>query len=162
MIMPAIGSPDFVSAGLKLADQMRANGPTRACDQNSHFLPSERFVFVLTGPRTYFVLGAAAITFWAAGFAGCGDPTTDEAEGCPLTAEACADIEGFAPDPGGKEGAEVQLPVDDKAVGFNDSPQVAGVKPAELETLARLAGANARRFPLDWRQLEPVRDVHSL
>ncbi|MDQ3571568.1 MAG: cellulase family glycosylhydrolase [Actinomycetota bacterium] len=36
---------------------------------------------------------------------------------------------------------------------------MAGVEPAELETLARLAGASARRFPLDWRQVESVQDT---
>jgi hypothetical protein len=78
---------------------------------------------------------------------------------CPLTPDECADAERSAPDPGGDEDALVSTPPEGFAFGFNDSPSPEGVEQNKLEHLASVAGANARRFPVDWQQLEPERDV---
>jgi polysaccharide biosynthesis protein PslG len=63
-----------------------------------------------------------------------------------------------APDPGGDEEARVPVPPNDVAFGFNDNAQVTGVAPGDQQAAAAAAGANAVRFPLDWRLVEPARD----
>ena len=63
-----------------------------------------------------------------------------------------------APDPGGDEQARVPVPPDGISFGFNDNAQVDGVRPSDQQAAAAAAGANAVRFPLDWRLVEPVRD----
>ncbi|MGI9021618.1 MAG: hypothetical protein ACR2G3_13035 [Solirubrobacterales bacterium] len=74
-------------------------------------------------------------------------------DGCDLGPPGCA------PDPGGDEAARVPLPPPGVPFGFNENPTVDGIPQGELEQLALRAGATARRFPLDWRLLEPARDA---
>jgi polysaccharide biosynthesis protein PslG len=87
-------------------------------------------------------------------------PSRGEDSGpCFLTSTECASIESFAPDPGGDEDALVTTPPAGIAFGFNDSPALDGVEQSDFEAAARTAGANARRFPVDWQQLELEQDV---
>jgi hypothetical protein len=75
---------------------------------------------------------------------------------CPLSPAACANVGLAAPDPGGNEDAGLGAPPPHgKLFGFNDEQQAQAGASGVLDRLAKLAGANAIRFPVDWRLLEP-------
>lgn len=78
---------------------------------------------------------------------------------CQTASANCAADPSPSPDPGGDETARLKLPPDDGLLfGFNESPSVDGLGSPALEQLAATAGANARRFTVDWRAVEPIRN----